>query len=223
MCGYLLGLTYRTERTEVEILIDLTTYRFAALIFDCDGTLVNTPPLHFRSLKHAFASQGLEIAESWYRDRVGLSRTPLFEAFERDFGVTIDYRAAETVSESTFASIVNEVQEIPQVASIAREHHLKVPMAVASGAQRFLAEAALKASGLFELFDTIVTVDDVREGKPSPALFLEAAKRLLMDSAQCLVFEDTDEGLEAARRANMQAVDVRPLKANLHIGEEFRR
>ena len=114
-------------------LIDLTTYRFEALIFDCDGTLVNTTPLHFRSLQRAFASQGLEITESWYRNRLGLSRTPLFEAFEREFGVTIDYQAAETLSESTFASIVHEVQEIPQVASIARGHHRRVPMAVASG------------------------------------------------------------------------------------------
>jgi HAD superfamily hydrolase (TIGR01509 family) len=200
----------------VGILIDLTTYRFEALIFDCDGTLVNTAPLHFRSLQRAFASQGLEITESWYRNRLGLSRTPLFEAFEREFGVTIDYRAAETLSESTFASIVHEVQEIPQVASIARGHHRRVPMAVASGGQRFLAEAALKASGLFDLFDAIVTIDDVQEGKPSPALFLEAAKRVHMDSTLCLVFEDTDEGLEAAKRANMQAVDVRPLIANLH-------
>ena len=74
----------------------------------------------------------------------------------------------------------------------------------------------MKASGLFDLFDAIVTFDDVQEGKPSPALFLEAAKRMHIDSAQCLVFEDADEGLEAAKRANTQAVDVRPLIVNLH-------
>jgi beta-phosphoglucomutase-like phosphatase (HAD superfamily) len=65
--------------------IDLTPYRFEALIFDCDGTLVNSAPLHFRSLQRAFAFQGLEISEPWYRDRLGFSRKPLSEAFEREF------------------------------------------------------------------------------------------------------------------------------------------
>jgi len=185
-------------RGEIVNRIDLTTYRFEALIFDCDGTLVNSTSLHLRSLQRAFASQGLEVSESWYRDRLGFSRKPLFEAFEREFDVALDYKAAEGLSESIFASIVHEVQESPAVAWIARKHHGKVPMAVASGGQRFLVEATLMACGLFDLFDAIVTVDDVEEGKPSPALFLEAAKRLQTRPALCLVFEDSDEGVEAA-------------------------
>jgi HAD superfamily hydrolase (TIGR01509 family) len=189
--------------------IDLTPYRFEALIFDCDGTLVNTAPLHFRSLQRAFAFQGLEIREPWYRDRLGFSRKPLFEAFEREFDVKVDHQAAEALSESIFASIVHEVRESPVVASIVRKYHGKMPMAVASGGQRFLVEATLKACGLLGLFDAIVTVDDVLEGKPSPALFLEAASRLHMNPALCLVFEDSDEGVEAAKRANMAAIDVR--------------
>jgi len=189
--------------------IDLTPYRFEALIFDCDGTLVNTAPLHFRSLQRAFASQGLEISESWYRDRLGFSRKPLFEAFEREFDVTLDHEAAGVLSESIFASIVHEVQETPVVASIARRHHGRMPMAVASGGQRFLVEATLKSCGLLDLFDAIVTVDDVPEGKPSPALFLEAANRLQTSPGLCLVFEDSDEGVEAAKRANMTVIDVR--------------
>jgi HAD superfamily hydrolase (TIGR01509 family) len=189
--------------------IDLTPYRFEALIFDCEGTLVNTAPLHFRSIQRAFASQGLEISESWYRDRLGFSRKPLFDAFEREFDVTLDHEAAEALSESVFASIVHEVQESPVVASIVRKYHGEMPMAVASGGQRFLVEATLKACGLLGLFDAIVTVDDVQEGKPSPALFLEAANRLHTNPALCLVFEDSDEGVEAAKRANMAAIGVR--------------
>jgi HAD superfamily hydrolase (TIGR01509 family) len=195
--------------------IDLTPYRFEALIFDCDGTLANTAPLHFQSLQRAFASQGLEISESWYRDRLGFSRKPLFQAFEREFNVTLDHEATAALSESIFASIIHEVQEIPVVASIARKHQGKMPMAVASGGQRFLVEATLKACGLMDLFDAIVTVDDVQEGKPSPALFLEAANRLKTSPDLCLVFEDSDEGVEAAKRSNMTVIDVRASLSDL--------
>src|SRR5882724_4469397 len=114
---------YLSVRSEIVNRIDLTPYRFEALIFDCDGTLDNSAPTHFRCLQRAFASQGLEVSESWYRDRLGFSRKPLFEAFEREFNVTLDYKAAEALSESIFVSIVHEIQESPAVASIARKHH----------------------------------------------------------------------------------------------------
>lgn len=191
--------------------LDLSPYRFEALIFDCDGTLAITAPLHFRSLQGALAGQGLSVDEPWYLARLGLSRTPLFQAFERDYHAVLDHAAAAEASELIYASIVHEAQESTAVAEVARSHHGKVPMAVASGGQRFLVEATLRACGLFDLFDTIVTINDVGEGKPSPALFLEAAHRLRTAPELCLVFEDSDEGIEAAHRAGMPVIDVRRL------------
>ncbi len=189
--------------------IDLSGIHYRALIFDCDGTLADTAPFHFRSLQEAFRKQGLPIEESWYRERVGLSRTPLLRAYEQQFGVSIDWAATEVDSEKSFAELVHGVREFPLVASIAREHKGRMPMAVASGGQRSLVEPTLRACQLYDLFDAVVTIDDVKEGKPSPALYLEAAHRLNVKPEWCLVFEDSDEGLEGAKRANMHGIDVR--------------
>ena len=84
-------------------------------------------------------------------------------------------------------------------------------MAVASGGIRPVVERTLTATGLISLFDTLVTADDVMRGKPAPDIFLLAAERLAVAPADCIVYEDGDPGLEAARRAGMRAVDVRVL------------
>ena len=104
------------------------------------------------------------------------------------------------------------MKEIPEVANLARYYRGVVPMAVASGGQRIFVEASLRACNLTELFDTIVTFNEVAEGKPSPALFLEAARRLRVEPERCLVLEDSVQGLEAASRATMQSIDVRHVR-----------
>lgn len=196
--------------------LDLSGYSYQALIFDCDGTLVHSGPLHYRALRESLRAQGLDISEQWYYQRLGLSRPVLFQAFEREFGVTIDRPAAENLGSRIYTEISPEVHEISLIASIARSHYGNIPMAVASGGESVLTTASLRATGLLSLFDHIVTINDVGEGKPSPALFLEAARRLRTPPASCLIFEDSEEGLEAARRANIQAIDVRPhLKAEM--------
>jgi len=190
-------------------VLDLSRYTYSALIFDCDGTLVNSAPFHFRALREALRTQGFDISEDWYMQRLGLSRSALFLNFESSFGVKLNIPAAEAMDEKVYASIAHDVKEIPLIASIAREHYGRVPMAVASGGQRPLVSKALEAAGLIDLFDHLVTFSDVGQGKPSPALFLEAARRLGQKPQQCLVFDDTDEGMEAAHRARMPAIDVR--------------
>lgn len=188
---------------------DLSQYRFDALIFDCDGTLAITAPLHFKALQASFALQKLELDESWYQTKLGISRDPLFREYEEEFATKIDQPNAIAQYEVAFVKLVRDVQESPLAASIARRHHGKVPMAVASGGQRFSVEHTLRACGLFELFDTVVTFEDVGIGKPAPDLFLEAARRLNTAPELCLVFEDSEEGVEAAHRAGMSVIDVR--------------
>lgn len=84
-------------------------------------------------------------------------------------------------------------------------------MAVGSGGERALVDKTLRFCGLDGFFDHVVTFDDTRQGKPSPAIFLEAARRLGVDPGECLVLDDSDEGVEAAERAGMKVIDVRPL------------
>ena len=107
--------------------------------------------------------------------------------------------------------MLHTIKEIKAVADIARAHHGQVPIAVASSGMGRVVTKTLTAVGLLPLFDVIVTADDVTHGKPAPDLFLLAAERLGVAPADCIVYEDGDPGLEAARRAGMRAVDVRVL------------
>ena len=181
----------------------------AALIFDCDGTLVDTAPLHYRAWSTALTEQGVEMPRDWYFDRLGLSGDALLDALAREFGAVVDRGSLAVRRHRTFEAGLQTLAPIPEVASVVHEHRGLLPMAVASGGDRALVLATLDAAGLSETFDVVVTVSEVGEGKPSPALFEAAARRLDAPAAHCLVFEDTDEGVEAARRAGMRWIDVR--------------
>ena len=190
-------------------LLDLSRYSFAALIFDCDGTLADTSAVHYRSLDRALQIQGLSLNKAWYMERLGMSRAELLREYEKTFNAELDHSAVEHSSNEYFPTVAYQVEEITEVANLARHYRGVVPLAVASGGQRVFVEATLRACNLTELFDTIVTYNEIAEGKPSPALFLEAARRLRVEPERCLVLEDSVQGLEAADRAKMQCVDVR--------------
>lgn len=191
-------------------MIDLTPYRFSALIFDCDGTLAHTAPLHFISMREALRAQGYEISRAWYFERVGLSRHDLFNDYQQGHGVPVDVDAASRKSQEVYSEHVMQAQPVVEVVSLVEKYHGKVPMAVASGGERHLVLASLVAIGISDMFSHIVTRCDVTKGKPAPDIFLETARRLQIPPSECLVFEDSKEGLEAAKRAEMQAIDVRP-------------
>lgn len=182
-----------------------------ALIFDCDGTLLKTPDLYALGWKTAFGAAGLEMDLDWYHVRAGMSEHVLMDEFEAEKQVTLD--RAQTVRDLRKAVLqqMHTVEEIPAIASIAREHHVHKPVAVASGGPHAIVVPALKAAGLFPLFKTVVTMDDVAKAKPSPDLFLLAAEKLAIPETACLVFEDSPQGLLAAERAGMSAIDVNDL------------
>ena len=111
--------------------------------------------------------------------------------------------------EERFLEMLNDVTPIEPVRAIAEAYRGKLPMAVASGGYRDVITRTVKFVGMAEWFDATVCAEDVTRHKPEPDVFLEAARRLNADPARCVVFEDTDIGLEAARRAGMTGVDVR--------------
>jgi beta-phosphoglucomutase-like phosphatase (HAD superfamily) len=188
--------------------LELEVGPVAGLIFDCDGTLVDTAPLHFHALQLALEQQGLAMDGGWYFERVGLTPAALFDAFEQQVGqfdrerVIRDYTVA-------FQEGLSRLEEVELIATIAREWRGRVPMAVASNGRKVNVEATLRATGLLELFDFVVAAEDVERGKPEPDVFLEAARRMGVAPERCVVFEDSDEGLEAARRAGMDGRDIR--------------
>jgi len=182
---------------------------YAGLIFDCDGTLVDTAPIHFFAVNEAMRPLGLEMAEDWYSARVGLTPEAMFAEFGRLCGVEIDTAALSRRYGPIFTANLDRAEEIAIVAEVARANFGKVPMAVASNGHLKNVLATLETTGLLPLFQTVVSADEVAVGKPEPDVFLEAARRIGISPADCIVFEDSDEGLRAAHRAGMRSRDIR--------------
>jgi beta-phosphoglucomutase-like phosphatase (HAD superfamily) len=183
---------------------------FDALVFDCDGTLVDSAGAHLHSIQVALSPLGLSMAPEWYSTRHGLGPDDLLDAYETDFKI-------QSLVREDFYGRVNEaflanlhlIQEIKIVTDVARKWFGRVPMAVASNGVRKNVEATLIATRLRPLFYTIVTAADVERAKPAPDVYLEAARRMRTKPERVVVFEDSNEGLEAAYRAGMKAIDIR--------------
>lgn len=191
--------------------IDVLVAKADALIFDCDGTLIETAPIYARAWASGFGLSGKAMSADWYKARAGLSEYVLMDDFEARHGAVLDREATLAQMRETFLKELASLREITVVAEIARRNHGERPMAVASGGPAAIVEPSLKAAGLASIFDTVVTFDDVGRAKPEPDLFLEAARRLGVAPERCLVFEDSLQGIEAAKRAGMDVVDVAEL------------
>jgi beta-phosphoglucomutase-like phosphatase (HAD superfamily) len=189
--------------------ISLVEGTFSGLIFDCDGTLVDTAPAHLQALQQGLAAHGLSMEGDWYYPRVGLTPDALMDEYEALLGRPTPRSDIYARYNVAFQAGMALMQEITVVAEIARAWHGRVPMSVATNGHRENVEATLVATTLRPLFDFIVAAEDVERGKPAPDVFLEAAKRMGVAAASCVVFEDSNEGLEGARRAGMRAIDIR--------------
>ncbi len=179
------------------------------LIFDCDGTLVDSLPAYASAWRAGFAESGKVMDTAWHAARCGLCETQLMAHFEHSHQITLDRpRVVATMHQHYLANLSRQVREITQVTAIARRFAGVKPMAVASSGSREIVLNSLAALGLAKLFDAIVTFDDVGKAKPDPAIHLQAARQLGLAPARCLVFEDSEQGLEAARRGRLPVVDV---------------
>jgi beta-phosphoglucomutase family hydrolase len=182
---------------------------FGGYIFDCDGTLADTMPLHYRAWKRLVEELGGSFSEELFYQLGGKPTLQLLELLRDEYGLKVrDTRAAAKRKEEYFVAMIHEVEPIEPVLQIARQWHTIKPMAVASGGFRRNVEMTLDAIGIRSLFDTLVCVEDYARGKPFPDAFLEAARRMHVPPGDCLVFEDSPLGLQAAKAAGMQCVFV---------------
>ena len=125
--------------------------------------------------------------------------------------LAFDPLAVAKEKEEAYLERLAHVGPIETVVSIARDHHGRIPMAVASGGTKRVIEMVLVHLGLRELFQAVVTSEDIVHQKPAPDIFLEAARRIGVPPQFCRGYEDTDLGMTAIRAAGMEAVDVRDL------------
>ena len=187
---------------------------FDALIFDCDGTLVDSMPLHFQAWQTALSLHGIEFSQQRFLQLAGVPTRQIIELLGRESGQHLDVDAIVSTREQEFARLSPEVQAVEPVIRIARHYRGQKPMAVASGSTRAAVEFQLRRLGVLDWFQTVVAAEDTERHKPEPDVFLEAARRLGCQPERCVVFEDADLGLQAAQRAGMQGVDVRPWMAS---------
>jgi beta-phosphoglucomutase family hydrolase len=180
------------------------------LIFDCDGTLADTMPAHYKAWTAMLGRFGIPFPEPRFYAMGGMPTAQIIRVLAADAGVALaDVDAMVFEKEQGFLTHLAAVTPIEPVMAIAAAYRGKLPIAVASGGYRDTITRTLDRLAIRDWFDAMVTAEDTARHKPDPDVFLEAARRLKVTAAACVVFEDTDIGLEAARRAGMQSVDVR--------------
>ena len=191
-------------------MIEIPDYPFKGFIFDCDGTLVDSMPLHYiawvESLRQHDAP--FDFTEEVFYSLAGVREQDTVILLNEQYGSSIDPDSVAEVKSKLFHQSIPQVQPIMPVAAFARSVHGRFPVSVASGSEEDIVRGCLTATGLIDLFDIIITPRLVAKGKPAPDMFLLAAERMGLSPADCLVLEDGNSGLKAAEAAGMQAVFV---------------
>ncbi|MCA9733348.1 HAD-IA family hydrolase [candidate division KSB1 bacterium] len=183
--------------------------KYDGLIFDCDGTLVDSMPVHFIAWRETMAKYGIEFTEKRFYELGGVPVAEIIRILAAEAGKTLDIFKVAEEKEATFFNNIAQVQAKEEVLAIARLNRGKLPMAVASGTEGWALKIQLNHIGAWDWFDAVVGSDSVKNHKPAPDVFLEAARRIAVDPAKCCAFEDSDMGIRAARAAGMDVVDVR--------------
>jgi beta-phosphoglucomutase family hydrolase len=182
------------------------------LVFDCDGTIADTMPLHYQSWVATFRKYNREFPERVFYEFAGMPTSRIIETFNEKQGYGIPVAEAAQLKEELFERFLHQVAPIEPVVRLVRKYSGVLPMAVASGGSGAIVSKTLQALNLEQAFVAVVTADDVQHGKPAPDIFLEAARRLGVPPSLCCAFEDGELGLQSAKAAGMMVVDIRPLR-----------
>ena len=179
------------------------------LIFDCDGTLVDSMPLHMEAWKAAFMKYDVYYNEDFLFSLKGMKETEIIDLYNKKFNTILNPQQMVNAKHKFFIENISSVKRIEQIVQIAEHYYEKLPLAVVSGSVSKIVTLELKAIGIINLFKVILTADDPYKPKPSPDIFLATASILNLNPKSCLVYEDGDAGLEAASRAGMETDDIR--------------
>lgn len=182
---------------------------FDGYVFDCDGTLADTMPLHYEAWCEALAPYGCPFPEPFFYELGGVPTVKIVEMLNRQHGLAMPPEETARYKESLYMKLIPKAKPIGPVVDFALGLAAqKKPIAVASGGHQAIVRCTLGAIGIVDRFDAIVGVEDYAHGKPAPDPFLAAARKLGVAPKRCLAFEDTALGLQSASSAGMATVRV---------------
>jgi len=183
---------------------------YAGYLFDCDGTLIDSMPVHYAGWGVALAEQGIDwsFPKELYNSLAGTATSKIIELINERFSLGIDGEELMACKRRYYTSHLDDVVLIEPVVDFARKVAETHPVAVVTGGIRPIVTASLEAKGLLDLFPVLVTAADVPNGKPAPDIFLEAARLLEVDPTGCIVFEDGELGIQGAEAARMDSVFI---------------
>lgn len=181
-----------------------------ALLFDLDGTLVDSAIANLASYNAALCGTGVTVSSSWFEKRFGLPSPEVFAQIARAWRLVLDLDTCVARKNQAYLDLIPTIEVYPHMEALL-EITKDLPVGVVTSGPRLTAATVLESTGLSSFVDVLVTRDDVSSAKPSPEGFLSAADLLGVAPERCLVYEDSLEGRQAATRAGMSAVDVGPL------------
>jgi beta-phosphoglucomutase-like phosphatase (HAD superfamily) len=181
---------------------------FKAYLFDCDGTIVDSMPLHYLAWRKTLAEWNCEFSEELFYAWGGMPVVEIVATLNERHGLKMPVEEVATRKEKRYFELLPELKGVPDVLEHIELSHGVIPFAVVSGSTRDAVERSLNAVQLLDKFQTLVCAGDYRKSKPDPEPFLVAADRLGIASADCLVFEDTEMGIQSATAAGMASVKV---------------
>ncbi len=181
---------------------------FQAYLFDCDGTIADSMPLHYLAWRKALGEWNCDFDERLFYEWGGRPTAEIIATLNARQGLSMPVQAVADRKESLYYEFLPQLKAIPEVLEHIEAQHGLIPFAVVSGGTRESVEASLRSLNLLDRFDTLVCAGDYKNAKPAPDAFLVAAERLGVSPQSCLVFEDTDMGIQAARAAGMASVKI---------------
>ena len=193
------------------MILTIPPGEFDAFIFDCDGTLIDSMPLHLDAWRAALDLHGFpaeQFTHKMHHEFAGMPGPAIVRVLNQQFGVTLPPAGVEAAKLEWYLAHHDAIKPVSAVVEIARSHLGRKPMAVASGSDAEIVRQGLAAVGILDWFQTVITPVDVAKGKPAPDMFLLAAERLKVKPERCLVFEDGLLGIAAAEAAGMPYVLV---------------
>ena len=192
----------------LDLKLKLPAGPFKAYLFDCDGTIVDSMPLHYVAWKRVLSEWNCEFAEDVFYAWGGMPVAEIIATLNARHGLAMPVKEVARRKEALYFEILPELKAVPEVLEHIEASHGQIPFAVVSGSTRVSVTASLDVLKILDRFDTLVCAGDYERSKPDPEPFLIAAERLGIAPEDCLVFEDTEMGIQAATAAGMASVKI---------------